>query len=77
MLKEKMLRYKVMEFHKQLVRNGQYIAAKRILKFLIRKRIALGMNDVDWFLETSLEKIGCRISYTGRYYTACAYLKAI
>lgn len=75
MLNEKMLRYKVMEFHRQLTRNGQYIAAKRVLGFLQKEKIALGLDDVDWFLEKSFEKLGCKISYTGRYYTACAYLK--
>ena len=70
-----MLRYKVMEFHRQLTRNGQYIAAKRVLGFLQKERIELGMDDVDWFLETSLEKLGCKIFYTRRYYTAYAYLE--
>lgn len=75
MLKEKMLRYKVMEFHRELVRSGQYIAARKVLSFLRDGRIALGLGDVDWYLETSLEKLGCKIAYIGRHYTAHAYLK--
>lgn len=33
MLKDKMLKYRVMEFHKELVKSGQYIAARRVLQF--------------------------------------------
>lgn len=76
MLKDKMLRYKVMEFHKELVRGGQYIAARRVLQLLQEGRIALGLGDVDFSLECRLEKLGCRIAYIGRHYTAHAYLKA-
>ena len=51
MLKEKMLRYKVMEFHRQLTRNGQYIAAKRVLGFLQKEKIAL-----VWMMSTGFLK---------------------
>lgn len=77
MLKDRMLRYRVMEFHRELVRSGKYIAARRVLSLLRGERIALGLGDVDFFLECELEKLGCRIAYIGRHYTAHAYLKAV
>lgn len=77
MLKDKMLRYRVMDFHRELVRGGKYIAARRVLGLLDRGEISLGLGDIDFSLETKLEKLGCRISYIGRHYTAHAYLKAI
>lgn len=77
MLKDKMLRYRVMEFHKNLVRKGQYIAARRVLQLLSKGRIVLDLGDIDFFLENELEKLGCRITYTGRHYTTTAYLKSI
>lgn len=75
MLKDKMLRYRVMEFHRELVRKGQYIAARQVLKLLRTGQVALSLGDVDFLLETQLENLGCRIAYIGRYYTAHAYLK--
>lgn len=75
MLKDKMLRYRVMEFHRELVRGGKYIAAKRVLTLLQGERIALGLGDIDFFLECELEKLGCRIAYIGRHYTAHVYLR--
>lgn len=75
MLKEKMLRYRIMEFHRELVRGGQYMAARQVLRLLYRGKITLGLGDVDYFLEIQLEKLGCRIAYIGRHYTAHAYLK--
>lgn len=38
--------------------------------------VALDLGDIDFFLEGELEKLGCRIAYIGRYYTAHAYMKA-
>lgn len=75
MLKDKMLKYRVMEFHKELVKRGQYIAARRVLQLLSRGHIALDLGDVDFSLEIQFEKLGCRIAYIGRHYTAHAYLK--
>ena len=75
MLKEKMLKCRVMEFHRELVRKGQYIAARQVMKLLRDGRVALGLGDVDFSLEIQLEKLGCRIAYIGRHYTAHAYLK--
>lgn len=76
MLKDKMLKYRVMEFHKELVKSGQYIAARRVLQLLSKGHIALDLGDVDFSLEVKLEKLGCRIAYIGRYYTAHAYMQA-
>ena len=75
MLKDRMLKYRVMEYHKELVKKGQYIAARRVLRLLRDGRVALGLGDIDFSLEIQLEKIGCRIAYIGRHYTAHAYLK--
>lgn len=77
MLKDKMLRFRVMEFHKELVKGGQYIAARKVLRFLSEGQMCLGLGDVDFYLETRMEKLGCRIAYIGRHYTCHVYLKSV
>lgn len=65
-LKYKMLKYRVMDYHQQLVRIGKYYEAARLLDFLRMKRICLDLSDVDFYVENILEKAGCKISYSSR-----------
>lgn len=77
MLKDKMLRFRVMELHKELVKSGQYMAARKVLRFLSEGQMCLSLGDVDFYLETQMEKLGCRIAYIGRRYTCHVYLKSV
>lgn len=75
MLKEKMLRCRVMEFHKELTRKGHYLAGKKVLELLREGRIILDLSDTDFLIECELKKIGCKIGCGSRGYTSYAYLK--
>lgn len=77
MLRDKMLRFRVMELHKELVKSGQYMAARKVLRFLSEGQMCLSLGDVDFYLETQMEKLGCRIAYIGRRYTCHVYLKSV
>lgn len=76
MLKDKFIRYKVMELHREFVRNGQFEEARLILHFLNNGKIKLYLNDTDWNVECSLEKIGCCICYSRSGIYSTAILKA-
>ena len=75
MPEQEMLKYRVIEFHKQLVKSGQYIAAKKVLRFLNKGEIILGMSDIDWMLEKKLDELGCESAVSRRYYTVRIRLK--
>ena len=73
-IKDKMLRYRLMDEHVRLVRNGLYCEAQRILSLLQRGHVKLGFGDIDWTVEGILTQLGCHITITGKYYLATAYL---
>jgi len=50
--------------HIDLVRKGKYEVARRLLHFIIDKRIKLGLGDVDYELEQVLRNIGINPTYT-------------
>lgn len=72
-MKNKILRYKLMELHTAYVKHGQYEEAHIILCLLRRGRVALGLGDISWAVERALEELGCVISYSRRGYSATAY----
>lgn len=73
MLERKIRRYKLMDAHRGLVRQGRFLEAKLVLKLLRQGRVNLGFGDSDWGVEKLCENVGCHISYSRRY-TATAYL---
>lgn len=75
--KKKMLKFRLMEFHKELIKKEKYIEAKKVLILLIKEKLPLGLNDSDYYLEECFQKIGCRISYSTRYYVAYVYLQPV
>ena len=75
--KKKMLKFRLMEFHKELIKKGKYMEAKKVLVLLIKEKLPLGLNDSDYYLEERFQKIGCRISYSTRYYVAYVYLQPV
>lgn len=64
--------YKV---HINLVRNGEYEKAKKILKFLIDKRIVLGIGNIDYEVSLILEYLGFYSTISNRTYNQTFYLK--
>lgn len=74
MLKKKMLRYKVMEKHMELVRIGKFKQAQLLLQLLRRGKVKLYLDDISYEVEILLEELGCRFSYDCRGFTATAYL---
>ncbi len=74
MLEKKIRKYKLMDAHRELVKHGKLLEARQALKLLRNGKIALGLGDTDWEVEKLCEDVGCHISYSGRYYTATAYL---
>ena len=70
MLEKKILRYKLMDAHRNLVREGKLLEAKELLRLLRKGRVKLGLDDVSWEIERICEDLGCRIIYSSRGYTA-------
>lgn len=70
MLEKKILRYKLMDTHRKLVREGKLLEAREVLRLLRKGRVKLGLGDVDWEVERLCEELGCRIRYSSRGYTA-------
>ena len=60
-MKNKLLRYRVIEKHVELVRHGQFKEAWCILDFLRRGYTTLGLSDVSCRVESILEKLGCYV----------------
>lgn len=73
-LKKKLIRYYLFNRHRELVKGSpeDMQVAHRLLGFLRKGEIRLGLGDVDWRAEQELEKAGVRIRYSGRGYTAYA-----
>lgn len=76
-LKDKLIRYRLMERHRELVRGGDFEmqVAKRILHLLNCGEIRLGLDDVSWAVEQEIDKVGVHISYNGRGYSAYARIR--
>ena len=74
---KKMLKFRLMEFHKELNKKGKYMEAKKVLILLTKEQLPLGLNDSDYYLEGCFQEIGCRISYSTRYYVAYVYLQPV
>lgn len=76
-LKDKLIRYRLIERHRELVRGSDFDmqVANRILHLLNRGEIRLGLGDVDWQVEMELEKADVHINYRGRGYTAYARIR--
>lgn len=75
-LTDKIKRYKLIEKHRELVRGDaeDMEAARRLLRFLQRGEIRLGLGDSDWRVEMELEKVGVHIRYSRNGNSAYAHL---
>lgn len=76
-LKDKMIRYYLMERHRKLVRGGalQMEIARKILHLLVSGEILLGLGDVDWAVEQELTEAGVPIRYHSSGWTAYARIR--
>lgn len=64
MLEKKIRRYKLMDAHRKLVREGKLLEGRLVLYLLREGRISLGLGDEAWNVERLCEELGCRIRYT-------------
>lgn len=70
MLEKKIRRYKIMDAHRQLVREGKLLEARELLRLLRKGRVKLGLDNVSWDVESLCEELGCKITYSRNGYTA-------
>ena len=68
------LKVKVMNTHRELIRNGDFDTAGGILKFLRNGKITLGLGDVGMKVEKILDALGCVLRYAYHHYLVTAYL---
>lgn len=68
MLEKKIRRYKIMDAHRKLVREGKLLEAREVLRLLRKGSIKLYLGDVDWTVESLCEELGCKIFYDSRGY---------
>ena len=43
--KKKMLKFRLIELHKELVKKGKYMEAKKVLILLTKEKLPLGLNN--------------------------------
>ena len=67
---DKTMKKEIMSIHTELVKGGNYEAARLLLRFMRRKIIRLGCSDSEWQVESLLEDIGFHPEYSTSYYTA-------
>lgn len=70
MLEKKIRRYKLMDEHRNLTKQGKHEQAKLVLVLLRKGSVKVGLDDVSFEVETMCEKIGCRTSYGRNFYSA-------
>lgn len=67
MLEKNIRRYKLIDEHRRLVREGKLIQANIVLHLLRKGKVALGLDDESYAVESLCEDIGCRISYSRNF----------
>jgi hypothetical protein len=74
-LERRIIRYKLMDKHRELVRGGELETAHCIFRLLRRGSVRLGLRDPEWAAEMILESVGLR-GHCGRGgYSSTFYLK--
>ena len=63
-----------MDFHRKMVKKGQYKEAKILYDLLRKGKVSLGLDDSSWVVQEICESLGCRINYKRCGYSAVAYL---
>ena len=75
-IKNKLLKYRVMETHVNLVRRGNYGEARLVLRLLNNGHIKCGIDDDAFRVETMMETLGCAVRYSRNYNFSTVYLTA-
>lgn len=60
----KIRRYKFIDVHRKLVKEGKLLEARKILYLLRDGSITLGLDDVSNAVERICEDFGCRVRYS-------------
>ena len=75
-IKDKMLRYRVMETHVNMIRSGNYGEARLVLRLLNNGYIKCGLDDDAFRVESKMEKLGCAVRYSRNYNFSTVYMIA-
>lgn len=75
-IKDKLLKYRVMETHITLTRSGNYGEARMVLRLLNNGHIKCGLDDDAFRVESKMEKLGCAVRYSRNYNFSTVYLIA-
>lgn len=68
MLKNNLIKYRLIENHIKAVNAGKYEEARRLLQLLRRHRLSVGIgDDAGYAAEIIAEECGCRIRYSRNY----------
>ena len=74
-LERRIIRYRLIDQHRALVRAGAYETASIILRLLRQGYVRLGLRDAEWEAEMVLESVGLN-GHCGRGgYSSMFYLK--
>lgn len=73
-IKDKLLKYRVMETHINLVRRGNYGEARLVLRLLNNGHIKCGLDDDAFRVEGRMEALGCAVRYSRNYNFSTVYL---
>ena len=68
----KIIRYNIMNMHREYVRAGMYKEARLLLILLRRERLSLGLGDEANTVEHLLENMGLKPTYS-RNYNVCRF----
>ncbi len=65
-----MKKKRLMFVYHDMVKIGNFTVANKILRLLIKKKIALSLNDDDWEIERLAEKLNLSITYSRNFNVA-------
>ncbi len=75
-IQDRILRYRIIEKHIQLVREGDLQTAWGLLYLLRHGKINFGLFPYSAKTESILDKLGCKAYYSRNYSIATLYLRA-
>ena len=74
-LERRIIRYRLIDQHRVLVRAGAYETASAILRLLRQGHVRLGLRDAEWEAEMVLEAAGLHGHCSRSGYSTMFYLK--
>jgi len=73
----KIIRYKIIEMHREYTRACMYEEARLLLVLLRRERLSLGLGDSANTVERLLENVGLKPTYSRNYNVCRFYLPRV